>query len=132
MNHQTFAQVKTQFTNSIRVGNKETCPCCSQDAKYYKRSLSPHLIKALRVVQKYEDGITGNNISRMLSGGARDAAFLAYWDLIKLDGETKRWSLTTTGKRFLNGQKRVPKYAIVYAGSVLDYEGEPVSIKDFY
>ena len=70
-------------------------------------------------------------------GAAGDYAILRYWSLVEsadARGAVKNasgfWRLTDRGKRFAEGQLRLPKYALVFDNNVLGHEGALVTIHE--
>lgn len=62
---------------------------------------------------------------------------LAYWGLIEEmsaqgphGGRAGYWRITENGKRYLFQGLVLPKYALVYNGKVLGYDGPNCNIKD--
>lgn len=122
-----------------RIDNGERCPCCTQFAKVYKRSI--HATMARGLIAMYQ--AHGQNWHHLLRVGANkggDEAKLGYWGLIEQELEraadgnphgTGYWRVTDLGVRFLRDEVELPKYARVYDGRLLGLVDEPkVSIKD--
>lgn len=110
------------------------CPCCTQRAQVYRRSIGSamarDLIKCYRAV-----GVGQLFYLPEVVGYGGDAAKLAYWGLLAEDprpredgGRAGWWTVTQTGERFALGQITVQKYALVYDGRLLRLDGEPVAI----
>lgn len=134
----TIEEAKKYLRENFEEGAE--CPCCGQFVKSYKRSISGAMAYGLLLVYK-EQGESDSWVDTTTLFQQRmfaDFAKLRFWKLIeKLDGEradgSRRiglWRLTEEGKLFVKEQIRVPKYAVVYNNKWLDYEGEPVSIRN--
>jgi hypothetical protein len=121
----------------VRVDDGETCPCCEQFAKVYRRKLTAPVARVL--IAMYRHNRDGWVYLPALGLSRGDEAKARYWDLIEgLDGErddgSKRvgtWRLTGKGIAFVRNQIRVPKYARIYDGRCLNMDpAETVCITD--
>jgi hypothetical protein len=103
----TIAEARAWLLPRLRSGNVSGCPCCGQTVKLYARSINSGMVKALSVIAR-KGPVSPEGI------GARggDYGKLIYWGLVKKVG--KFWVATHTGKLFLCGQVRVPKWMLVY------------------
>lgn len=127
------------------VDEGHTCPCCTQFAKVYKRTIHSSMAQAL--IRIYRTGhITRDSYNEwvvvadvLTHRQVADVAKLAYWELIQPEPEAQRrdgskrvgrWRVTSRGLYFVTGQASVPKYARVYDGRVLGWTGEGVTIVD--
>lgn len=121
-------------------GYSHDCPCCGQHAKIYKRTI--HAGMAAALIRMYQMNVTDNGgwipVSEIYArGAAGDYAKLRYWSLVEsadARGAVKNasgfWRLTDRGKRFVEGQLRLPKYALVFDNNVLGHEGALVTIHE--
>jgi hypothetical protein len=128
-----------------------TCPCCGQFAKTYRRKLSSTMAYALVLMEQYfcRTGeawlhvpsyltkVVSDQHGAMLRGG--DWAKLSYWGLIEERGDQRAdgakhagwWRVTPGGRRFIHGQLRLPKHALVYNGRLLGLDdAETTSIEE--
>ena len=114
------------------------CPVCGQFVKVYRRTINKTaarlLLKAYTMFIDYHSF----HITDLIEGGGGDFAKLRYWSLIEAienDNPKKKssgkWIITELGTEFLNGQIRMPKYALIYDGKFLDFDGpESVTFKE--
>jgi len=66
-------------------------------------------------------------------GGGADFAKLRYWGLImELENDNPKkknsgiWIITKKGGEFLKSGKQIPKYALIYNGKFLDFDGDEI------
>jgi hypothetical protein len=130
----TLGEARDKLRELVEDG--EHCPCCTQFAKVYKRrihaSMAATLIRMYRAVPP-EQFMYLPDIPQK----ARDCTFLRYWDLIAEEsvvrpdgGRAGWWRVTREGHLFVRGEVFTPKYARVYDGRCLGFEGDAVSIHD--
>lgn len=123
------------------------CPCCNQRAQVYRRQIYAPMAAALcRLYWLDQQPYPPANILRVgryfhlsslspVKGG--DPIKLKFWDLIrKLDGQREDgsgrvglWAITDLGRAYVEGRSTQPKYALVYADTLLEFQGPPRTIK---
>jgi hypothetical protein len=123
-----------------RVEEGAECPCCTQFAKVYKRSITSSQGRALVVqYRQFQREWAHLPELRMLQGPqhSNEEPKLRYWGLLEEESDRREdggragwWRLTELGERFVHEEVRVPKYARVYDGRCLGLKGDPVDIKD--
>jgi hypothetical protein len=126
----------------------ETCPCCDQLAKRYRRKLYSTQVACLLVMAR----VSGGNTSRYIhkdelmeaqpglasAFGAGDFAKLQYWGFIeeqpKADDKDTRtsgnWRITQLGLDFAWSRSRAHSHAVVYNGVCTHLTGNMVSVGD--
>lgn len=126
-----------------RLDDGEVCPVCTQRAQTYKRKLNVTQVRALAMLARVqlamttEDFLHAPSVLGREANLAREVGKLAYWDLV-IEGTGKRsdgghagmWRVSLDGLAFLRGTKRVRKYAKVYNGRRLGFEGDLVGIQE--
>lgn len=143
----------TQFSDSMTLGEAKAllrtlvhkghhCPCCTQMAKVYKRKLTHAACAAMILLYRRHGRGVGHipTLAKSLRGIAHQGGYLTlgrYWNLIEESdaqrsdgGRAGHWRLTEIGVAFVQGQTRVPLYAMIYDGRVTKLKGEMVSIKE--
>lgn len=138
--HMTLGDARQWLRDRRLEGAK--CPCCTQFAKVYKRTITSSMAWAL--VKMYRAGAADDfvDVPTVLGRGpgrAGDDAKLVYWGLT-LEAHEKRpdggragwWRLTPDGVRFILGTLYVPKYAHVYDGRLVSpkFSGPLIGIRD--
>ncbi len=128
----------------IPEAEPQTCPCCGQLVKLYKRTITHsmvyHLIKLYKLQQQSGSSqlqfFHMRQIGTPKSGGG-DFSKLQYWGLIApmahVMGAKKtsgKWRITTEGMRFVRNKLMVEKYAEVYNGSVQQFSGGMINVTD--
>lgn len=122
-------------------GHGVICPVCDQRAKVYKRTINAGMAKSMIHIYRMvgQDWI---HVS-LIGARSREEGKLAYWGLLEEQktarpdgGRAGYWRLTNRGVLFVKGALMVSKYALVYNGNCLGFEGHPVTIhtalgKDF-
>lgn len=123
-----------------RVYDGERCPCCTQHVQAYRWSLYATAIRALALYYRLGDTtgfVHSSEIKALGHRGQGDAARLRLWGLVENDerrredgGRSGNWRVTELGGAFLRGEASIRKYAKVYDGRCLGFEGEPVTVYD--
>ncbi len=125
-----------------RVDEGAHCPCCGQYAKIYKRKMTAFTARAMIAMHRwYADEyvkmpqLIRRHLTDLTQGGY--ATLGVYWGLIEEEtvrredgGRAGYWRLTNPGREFVLGLKSVPKYARIYDGRCLGFEGETFTIHD--
>lgn len=125
-----------------RLADGETCPCCGQYAKEYRRtihaSMASALIKTYRAGGRERRGwVTIKN--HLDHPELADFAKLAHWSLVEAkpgerDDGSKRvgiWRVTDMGEEFVAGRLAVAKYARVFNGECRGHDPLPmIGIRD--
>jgi len=131
------------------------CPCCRQFAKIYRRKLTSSMAYALILICRYYRNVHAPHsitewlhvpewLSKTSQFGATvrggDWAKLVYWGLIEpKSGEEREdgservgyYRLTEDGLRFVKGEMRVPRVALVYNQQLLRMDdSQVVDIKE--
>jgi hypothetical protein len=132
----SLREAQDWLRNQIEDGAK--CPCCTQLAKVYRRTLTSQVVNVLIAMHRHSGTNWVNLPTLGLSRG--DEAKARYWDLIEPmpdttrdDGSTRNgwWRLTAKGEAFVLNRITVPKYARVYDGRLLGLDDtESVSVID--
>ena len=111
------------------------CPVCRQNAKVYRRQIHSGMARVL--IAMWRQGRRGWIYLPDIAQKSRDSSYLALWNLIEASTEPREdggragwWRVTPEGEQFVQGRTRVPRYALVYDGSLLRHEGEPIDIND--
>ncbi|AKF14478.1 hypothetical protein SEA_FLAGSTAFF_41 [Mycobacterium phage FlagStaff] len=114
-----------------RVDDGETCPCCGQFAKVYKRRITAN-IAAVLVRMWRTAGRDWAYLPALRSAG-QDEVIARHWELIEPMPDVERedgskrvgyWRLTDVGEAFVRNQTRIPVHARIYNGRMLGYAGE--------
>jgi hypothetical protein len=133
-----------------RVDHGVECPCCTQFAKVYKRKINSSMACVLVLVHRFfresqepwlhvPSYLTGLTLPPVVKAAIRgDWAKFAHWGCLEaLDAEradgSKRvgfWRITDTGKDFVRGSVKLPKYALMYSERCLGLQGPDITIRD--
>ena len=124
----SLAAARSWLRERLPVGTR--CPCCGQFAKVYRRKLNSGLAHAL--VAMYRAAGTGwMDTVRSPSVHSRHVGMLQYWGLVEQARERNGvWRVTELGERFARREAEVPGYAVVYDGTLIRLDGNPVLITD--
>lgn len=133
---ETIKEAKEHIAKNALEGVE--CPCCKQFFKVYKRTINGTMAKTLiRIYNKAKQvGFsTWLHIRRDINNGrepAGDYAKLRYWGLIEeRDGHSGYWRVTPNGRRFVERDISVPKYALVLSRKCLKLDDtEKITITD--
>lgn len=123
------------------------CPTCGQLAKVYRRTLHATMAHALCLIYCYfrehpehtwlhiPEFLVRMKGNSTVAGG--DVAKLRYWGVIerasghRADGNDKlgRYSITETGRSFVEGKIAVPRYVYIHNQLLLNLSEETVTIQ---
>lgn len=124
----TLARCKEWLRQRFDKG--ETCPCCHQLVKLYKRPMTGAMAHALILMSRYPDPneffhvpswLARFTASATIRGG--DWAKLKLWGLIEPKPQAVRddgsrrsgyWRITRAGVDFVRRRSRLPKYVYTY------------------
>ena len=106
------------------------CPCCHQFSKVYRRTINSSM--AFGLIEFYRHHRTDWGHAPSTGAVAQlggEFARLELWGLVK-EAEERRedggrvgwWRITDKGIAFLRNEIRVPKYAKIYDGRLLDLD----------
>jgi hypothetical protein len=132
----------------------QTCPCCSQLVKLYRRKLSVRMVEGLvRLYLVHNQVAAGtlrdpNNVIRDPNGtiwirhdlfaelGERNYSLLRFWGLMvprdtrtATDNASGFWSITYEGVQFVRGTLAVPEYVYVFNNTMHSVSAENVLIQ---
>ena len=125
-------------------GNGERCPCCTQWAQIYKRSINTGMVKALQEIAANggaDHYVHTSDLAQCNKSG--EVAKLAYWGLLEDEGALRAdggragyWKITEKGVGYLAGHAACERYALLYDGNVIGHEGPLLTLgqsssKDF-
>jgi hypothetical protein len=129
----TLLQARNWLRRNLRDGAK--CPCCSQWAQIYRRTINSGMAHSL-IVMYQESETDWCHVPTVVGGRSREEAKLRYWGLVEEmvepredGGRAGYWRVTTRGVNFIHGG-HVPKYALIFDGRCLGHEGDPITIED--
>lgn len=136
--------MKPAITDTIQAGkvwliskldNGEHCPLCGQMAKIYKRKINATMARTLITLWRSAGGEFAHGPS--LPGDTHEISQLVWWGLVEEEarvrpdgGRAGWWRMTDKGIAFVRGGLNVPKYAKIYDGRVLGFDGDPVTVRD--
>jgi hypothetical protein len=122
-----------------RLDKGAHCPCCNQYAKVYKRQINAEMAHSLG--KMYVAGLHAEDgwvhLPTVLQRKQADETKLVYWELIEEAREARPdggragwWRVTEAGETYLRGNLLVQKYALIYDGKFVGFEGELRTIHD--
>lgn len=120
-----------------RIEDGVHCPCCTQYAKVYRRKLNRRI--ALTMIAMYRKSRKGWVYLPTIGGSKLDVpsarsgevSFAQHWGLIQRSEDRGYWQITELGESFLLNGVKIPKYARIYDGRLLNLDPEQtVSIVD--
>jgi len=141
----TVKRAQQELVEGVKEGVK--CQCCGKLAKVYRRKLNAGMAKALiilthlsklPVVSDEAGFVASADLFKTLGGQHRDWYLLAHWGLIERGTPTRSktregagtWRPTFDGRMFVEKHANVARYAVLYDGVLIGYEGELVSVVD--
>lgn len=121
-----------------RVDDGQSCPCCGQMAKVYRRKLTASIGRVL-ILMWHNNRDDWVYLPGIRSKG-QDEAIARFWFLIERDPAAVRedgskrtgwWRLTTLGVAFIHNEVKMPMYARIYDNRLLGLDAvQSVSIID--
>lgn len=133
----TLQQVRTWLAQAAHDG--VNCPACGQLVKVYRRKINSGAARGLILMhQRYGTDWGHLPSTATLSRLGGEFARLALWGLVEEErtrrpdgGRAGFWRVTEKGEAFIKGNYPVPKYALIYNGTLLSMDAaEVVTIKD--
>jgi hypothetical protein len=124
-----------------RVFEGETCPCCGQFAKVYRRKINSTQARALVIIYR-ECGTEWGHLPtlrmHLAPHHSNEEPKLRYWDLIEEEsvvrpdgGRAGWWRVTPEGEQWVRGLSRVAKYALIYNGECIRLDSvQTVSVQE--
>ena len=101
------------------------CHHCGQLMNVYKRSLRKGLVIALYKLR--HRGWSKSSQLDLPLGINGDFSKMKFWGLIYKPTEDRNiWGITVRGMKFLEDEKRIPKYVYIYNNSVEKYSQETI------
>lgn len=137
------AMTQDEPVNNINMTIKpktqaQTCPCCKQLVKVYKRLINKGMVadlSALHILSAPDEYMHINDFTRPHSN--REIGNLKWWGLVERmpsDNRDKKSSgmyrITQKGRDFIQGKVMVRKYALVYNSECLGFDGGMVLVTD--
>lgn len=151
----TLKRARTKVRLDATTRNGGHCPCCGQDVKVYRRTLTASMALALVMVHRWSRTPDAETTQRWLhvakhlaslhtsaSVGAAwhggDWSKLRYWGLIEAqagvrpDGSHRvgLYRITDLGRAFVERRTKVPKYCYIYAQTFLGLDEPNISIDE--
>lgn len=111
-----------------RIDTGERCPCCTQRAQVYWRSINTGMAVGVIGLYLWQQKHPGEfaHLPTVLGRRSAEEAKLRYWGLMEEEaalrpdgGRTGYWRLTAPGAAWVRGQLRLPRYVRVYDGRAL-------------
>jgi hypothetical protein len=135
----TLDEVQDEFLNKLFDGDQVRCPCCERDAKLHARQIYSTITRQL-VMAYRKFGLEFGYIADLKDVGfiGGDYAKLRYWGLVEEEDKVRSdggragcWRVTEKGEQWINGEIKVPKFALIYDGELFGFKGkQEVSIED--
>lgn len=116
-----------------RVNDGVRCPCCTQHAQVYWRSINSGMAVGAVTLYRWQLAHPGQfaHLPTVLGRRSAEEAKLRYWQLIEEEpkvrpdgGRSGYWRLTSAGLAWAGSQTKLPRYVRVYDGRAL---GPPAS-----
>ena len=152
-----MASALKKLRNQVIQGRKEgcICPVCNQYAKEYNRHVTCTMVQTLFVIKNWFDKNDPTLEKKWLhvsdhvadlpknkrpnnGNGGGDWTKMRFWKLIepmpgiRTDGSPRvgYWRITEKGVKFLAGQIKIPKIAVVYNNTLVKFSDESVDVHE--
>jgi hypothetical protein len=105
-----------------RLDEGARCPCCTQEAKIYRRSIHANMARVLILLSRLPAGEYAH-VPTYANVRGGDYVKLKHWGFIEQDPAAERddgskrvgwWRITEAGRRFVKGEP-APRYIHLYA-----------------
>jgi hypothetical protein len=114
------------------------CPVCDQHVQVYRRKITRPMVKSLIALYRAA-GLTYAHIPTVLGRDSAEESKLRYWSLLQEErkvrpdgGRAGYWRVTPLAVDWLEGRATVQKYALIYNGEWLGYEGGVVTAAEAF
>lgn len=133
--HVSLGEARDRLRQVVDEGAK--CPCCTQMAKVYPRTI--HATMARELITCYRNaGLKWFHLPTILGHNGGDVTKCRYWGLMEEETTVKRpdggragyWRVTDHGRAFIFGSVAIPKYARIFNSRCLRLDGNHVDIRD--
>lgn len=127
----TVDEARSMIKSALGVG--VDCPVCGRVCKESRRSVSKPMVRFARWLVSNHRGTPLDARKFVESTGQRggDYAKLVFWGLAKREpGADPLWSPTPLGIRWVKGQAKVRRIAVVWRNEVLRFEGKAIGASD--
>lgn len=105
------------------------CPCCTQRAQVYRRSINSGMARSLITMWRV-GGKDWQHVPTTVGGQSREEGKLRYWQLVEEATEERPdggragfWRVTEVGRQFALGSIALPRWALIYDGRLLALDG---------
>jgi hypothetical protein len=114
------------------------CPCCTQNAKIYKRPINSGIARALITMYRTSgtDWLYKPSVLKGQGAAARDESIARYWGLIEEEltvrpdgGRSGWWRVTPKGEDWILERLLIQRRAWIYDGRLLKFDGPMVGIR---
>jgi len=115
------------------LGEGVDCPCCGRLCKEARRSVSKPMVRFARwLVRSYSGApVDARAFVKQTNQHGGDYAKIVYWGLGRREpGGDPMWSPTTLGYKWVRGEAKVQRVAVVWRNDVLRHEGKLVTPDD--
>lgn len=125
----TLTTIRDAVLHHLNQGDAVECPCCKQLVKKYRYRITRTM--AGQLLHLYRHGPTSYvDFENVVDEGKQHKGhYLAKWELITFDPETRKYELSEKGRSFIRGECTVPKYIEMYNQNVLQYSGPQVTFQ---
>jgi hypothetical protein len=134
----TLGEARQWMRDRLDVGDR--CPCCNRHTQVYRWSLYSTAVRALSGFYRLgstEMYVHTNRLKDLGHKGQGDTSRLRYWGLLEEEksrredgGRAGFWRVTEKGCLYLRDEVKLPKYAWVYDGEVMRFEGALVGVRE--
>lgn len=138
----TLAEARAQWHQVTIMNKGGHCPCCDRWGNMYRRPINK--VMAGSIVWLARHGPAGGDwvdvprVAPRFVLASNQFTIMRWWKLCERNapgpGEDKKfsgfWRVTELGERWAHNLVRVPKHAITYNNTPLDFEGPDVLVSE--
>ena len=110
---------------------KTYCPTCSQPTVAHRHSIARMLANILLSVRHFQTEFHLQKDTALTKNQYNNFQKLKYWGLVaNNDVGAGYWYITLTGKKFIAGEIRIPKWVKTFNNRVVEESEETINIAD--
>jgi hypothetical protein len=109
---------------------KTFCPTCGQSTDRHKHTIARQLANVLLSVQHFTVPFHLQKDTNLTKNQYTNFHKLKYWGLVSnRDVDNGCWYITNTGRYFLQGKIKVPKWVMTYNNHVVERSDELIDVE---
>jgi len=113
------------------MSDKAYCPTCGQSTDKNKHNLARMLATILMSVQDFTVPFHLQKDTNLTKNQYNNFQKLRYWELVSNhDVDSGYWYITDRGRKFLNGEIKIPYWVQTFNKRIVGWSDERISVQD--